>query len=141
MRMIRAASLLALCATLTGCVAALTAIGSSSTAAAAAHAAAGAMAAGAGPVALGVGAVAIGGTSGDPQEFMVGMSRANVESCAGFHGRDSEQKADGLEHWTYQRRECRVSLSFKDGYVSKVSYSEASSDCSELLALCRRRQR
>ena len=70
---------------------------------------------------------------------MKGMSQANVESCAGFSDRSSERLADGAERWTYQHNNCRVSILFDGGYVSKVNYSSPSSDCSSKLERCLRR--
>jgi hypothetical protein len=141
-------TLLALAAALGGCgglVALLPSgtaavLASSSTTAAAAHVAGTAMANGAGPVALGLGGAVIGGPD-DAESYMIGLSRANAETCAGFHGRTSERTAEGLEQWTYETASCRVALSFKEGYVSQVSYAEGSTGCAALLAQCRRRKR
>ena len=137
---------LALAGCLSGCAAALVAVGGSGAPAAAAQAIA-TISASPLPVAVGMGAgvgVGVAATRATPSgsdDAVVGMSRANVESCAGFHGREREVREDGLEYWTYSRRECRVSVAFKDGYVSTISYSAESSPCSEVLEICRARGR
>src|SRR3954471_13982954 len=86
------------------------------------------------PVAAGASVAAVSSTENQsPDHTMVGMSRANAETCAGFHNRVSEVRPDGIELWTYQRNACRVSIAFKEGYVTDVSYSEGSSDCASVL--------
>jgi hypothetical protein len=130
-------------ATLPGCAGIVAGLAGSGGVAAAKTAAASAMASGAAPAALGVGVgvgVAAGPLSGGDasERTMVGMSRANAETCAGFHGRTSETLPDGKERWTYQRNTCRLSISFTQGYVTDVS-SDGSSDCSGLLRQCQAR--
>ena len=148
MQALRAGALLALAAASGGCAGLVALLpsgtaavfASSGTTAAAAHAANAAMASGAGPVALGLGGAAIGSADA-PESYMIGMSRANAETCAGFHGRTSDRTAEGLEQWTYETGSCRVALSFHEGYVSHVTYAEGSTGCASVLAQCRRRMR
>jgi hypothetical protein len=140
-RDVATAAVLVLAVSSAGCAA----LAASGTFAAAKAAAGSAIASGAAPAALGVG-VGIGVSAtgaADPQSpetALVGMSRANAEACAGFHGRVSESLPDGKELWTYDRRTCRVSISFKEGYVTEVN-SSGSSDCNGILNQCRARQR
>lgn len=134
-----AISLIAL--SLNGCAAFVAAVGSSATAMTAAHAGAAVLAAPATPVVLGTGAAVVGNAYGDTsgRDDLIGMSRANAETCAGFHNRTSEVTEDGIERWTYEKNACRVALQFKDGYVTEVSYPNGS-DCG-LLQMCRARSR
>jgi hypothetical protein len=127
--------------TLSGCAAFVAAVGSSATAMSAAHAGAAVLAAPATPVVLGTGAAVVGSAYGDASgvDALIGMSRANAETCAGFHNRTSEITGAGMERWTYERNSCRVALAFKDGYVSEVSYPNGS-DCG-VLQMCRARSR
>lgn len=88
----------------------------------AAHAAASELAAAPAPViggAFGVGAMA----AVSANQRMVGMSRANMEICAGFSGRVSEVLPDGVEKWIYERNACRATFVLKDGYVTKAEFS------------------
>jgi hypothetical protein len=130
------------CALLQGCAALVAALPSS--AAIGAYASGAAVAAKAAvvaapeiiPAGAALGAVAL--TGYDNPDRIVGMSRANLETCAGFTNRSSEVLADAKERWHYENRSCRVSVTLTSGYVSQVEFSRApSGDCASVLQYCR----
>ncbi|MBI3371415.1 MAG: hypothetical protein HY017_06610 [Betaproteobacteria bacterium] len=122
---------------LAGCAATVALLPSSAAVVSAAHTGAAVAAANAAPivgVGAGVGVVAL--TTQTDSEKMLGKSRGNLDSCAGFHDRGSESLRGDVERFTYDRNSCRVAITLQAGVVTSVDFSSPSLACRSVIGRC-----